>query len=375
MKNTLIAALAVSASLSFSGIAGAADYYISGWVEPNHLMSDAHREWAAGVSKATNGEINFEVFTAGALIPAASTQQGVADGLAQAGMHAAAYTPSNNPIGNALGDFGFINPNPYVLAFAYSDYMFNDPVGNGEWRKNGVIYGGSHSTPKYDLLCNRDVQTLADIQGLKVRTAGGGWARAATALGMVPVKVTGTEMYMAMDTGAVDCASADITHIDGGASLGPLLKSVLNVSFTPAYNTAMWVYNPDFWKSLTPDQRRILLDQTAIATVHLLQGYDRAVAENRKHGEEMGIKFHDPDPTLRAAIDKWVDDGVGGMADVARTNFGIEDPDALFTTFGSYVDKWDALLKDVDYTDDQQLIAILKTNLYDKIDVSSYGLE
>lgn len=349
---------------------------LSTFVEPTHVVA-ANLEigWAEQVREASDGRINIEVFTGGVLLPAGGTMAGVASGVAQIGMLPAAYSPSELPVANSVGDYGFRKPDHFVLAFAFTDFMMNEKVGYDDWRKNGVIFGAGFSTPEYYYICNKDLSTLADMQGKRVRLPGLGWSRFGEHIGMVPVAIPASEIYTGFERGALDCVSIDASALISGPTILPLTKSVVMLPTMPGYSSAGIFYNPDWWKSLTDDDRRLLLDQTARAMARTQIAYDAKAAEGLAQAEARGVKLNQPDEALKAALQTWVDDGVGGMAEIARDKHGIADPDALLTLFGTYVDKWDGLMQGVDRTDEDEVAALLEANLFDGIDVKTYGME
>lgn len=91
-------------------------------------------------------------------------------------------------------------------------------------------------------------------------------------------------------------------------------------------------------------------------------------------GKAKGIRFNEPEPALLALRDQWVADGIGDLAGLARDTYGIEDPEALFALFQTYIDKWSGLMEGVDRTDEDALTALVKTNLFDTIDTETYGV-
>lgn len=368
-------ALGAGTCLAIAGGAHAANM-LSTWLEPNHIITlKAHVEWAEAVKEASNGDIEFEVFVGGALIPAQSTAQGVADGLAQVGFHTATYTPSDLPVSNALADMGFNTPDAFVMSFAFGDFMMNEEIGYKDWRDNGVIFGGSYSTPVYHFLCREPVRTLDELRGKRVRMPGGGWARFGQHIGTVSVNVPSSEIYTAFERGSVDCTASDPTHLTSGATLMEVTKAVNMLTMSPFYAGVTYAYNPDFWKGLTDDQRRLLFDQSATAMARMQIAYDLDVNRSIEAAREKGIEIIEADESLQSAYDSWVAEGVGGMAQIAKDNHGIEDPEALFATFQTYIDKWVGLMEGVDRHDEEALANLIKTNLFDPIDVSSYGME
>jgi len=366
----------VSGVVLMSGPALADTAMLSTFLEPSHIITrKLHVEWAEAVEKASNGELSFEVFTGGALLPALGTMTGVAQGVAQVGVHAASYTPSELPVSNAVAELGFINSDPYVLAFAYSDFMMNEEVGYDEWRKNGVIFGGGFSTPQYYFYCREVFTTHDDLKGKRARLPGAGWSRFGEYLGMVSVAIPASEIYVGLERGALDCVGADPTHLTSGATIIGLTRSVVLLPMTPGYASAGIFYNPDYWKGLTDDQRRLLFDQTARAMVRTAITFDTEANAALKEARQRGIEMVEPDASMQSALDSWIANGVGGLNEVARQRYGIEDPDALFALFQSYIDKWAELLEGVDRHDEETLTALVKTNLFNGIDAATYGME
>lgn len=368
--------VSTAAMFALSTGAGQAQQMLSTWLEPNHIITlEGHNGWVELVKEATDGEIDFEVFVGGALIPAKSTMQGTADGLAQVGFHTATYTPSDLPVANALADMGFETPDAFVMSFAFGDFMMNNEAGYNDWRKNGVIFGGSYSTPIYYFICREEVRTLEELKGKRVRMPGGGWARFGQEIGVVGVNVPSSEIYTAFERGSVDCTASDPTHLTSGATLKEVAGAVTLLKMSPFYAGVTYAYNPDFWKGLSEDQRRTLFDQSALAMARMQIAYDREAEAALEEAQEAGIKLVEPDASLQKAYDDWVAGGIGGMAEIAKSTHGIEDPEALYDSFRPYVEKWQGLLESIDRHDEEALANLIRENLFDPIDVASYGME
>ena len=368
--------LALSMTAATVSSASAEVYNLATWLEPNHIITQkAHVEWADDIKKQTNGEIEFEIFMAGSLLPAKSTMQGTADGVAQVGFHTATYTPSDLPISNALADMGFVQPDAFVMAFAFSDFMMNEEVGYQDWRKNGVIFGGGYSTPVYYFICKGENKSVADFQGKRVRMPGGGWARFGQTLNVTGVNIPSSEIYTAFDRGSVDCTTSDPTHLTSGATLMEVVDSVTLLKMSPFYGGVTWAYNPDFWQELSEEQRRTILDASARAMARLQIAYDEGAEQALTAAKEKGIKLIEPSEDLQKAYDDWVANGMGDLLGIAKEKYGVEDPDALYAPFQKYIDKWVGLLDGVDRHDEEALTKIAKSELFDKIDAATYGMD
>lgn len=370
MKTLMIA---TSLTLAFAGSGAAETYRASNWMEANHPVSTVGFDvWAEEIARLTDGRVVFEVFQGGALIPPKSTMQGVADGLAQVGFHAANYTPSLLPIVASLGGFGFSTPDPYVLSAAYADFSMNDPEAKAEWIQSGVLYGAGYGTPLNHFLCSKEVRTTADFKGLRVRAPGGASSRFVETVGAISVNIPSTEAYQAFERGSLDCSVFDTTHLTGGATLIEVTKGVTLLNMTPAYTGGLHIFDLDFWNSLDEEDRRILLDSeawvTARTNISMQQFADAALEAARK----AGIAVIEPDESLKAAMADWVASGTGDLEEAEQ--MGVADARAVFDRFQTYIDKWKPIFAGMqDRMDPDEYARILRENLYDKIDVATYG--
>ncbi|MBJ6128128.1 C4-dicarboxylate TRAP transporter substrate-binding protein [Microvirga splendida] len=366
-------ALAAGVGL-FSSAALAENYSFSTWLEPNHPITlAAHVPWAKAVSERTGGAVNFEIYMAGALLPAKGTMQGVADGVAQGGFHTATYTPSELPLWNAIGDLSFKHPDPMVAAFAATEFGLMNPAGNSDWAKNDVIYLGSYSTPVYHFICREEVKTLADLRGKRVRMPGGAWARFGETIGTVSVNVPSSEIYTAFERGTVDCTASDVTHLTAGATLMGVTKSINTLTMGPFFAGATWIFNKDFWSELKPDQRKIIFEESARALARLQISYDELVQKNLDAAKAAGKAIIPPPADLQQSYDKFVADGIGGMADIGK-RAGIQTFDKSVQELSSLMQKWEGLLAKANRKSEDELTQLLRREIYDKLDASKYGL-
>jgi len=81
----------------------------------------------------------------------------------------------------------------------------------------------------------------------------------------------------------------------------------------------------------------------------------------------------DPDETLTNALAEFVVADEATLISTAKER-GVADPEAILTAFKAIIDKWDGLLADVDTTDVDALAALARSEIYDKIDETTYGV-
>jgi len=373
---TLFSTAGVCALLA--GTAMAETYSYASFNAPSHVMvRTLGTGWADDIREATGGAVDFEIFAGAALMPPLSMLQGVGDGLASAGHLAVPYYASDMPINYVAGELGFANPDYFALAFAYADYIMNDPTAHGEWRSKNIVPMGTISTPNYFYVCKDVVATMAELQGKKVRSPGGAWGRFTTDVGFIAVSIPYNELYTSLERGAVDCAAMSTSDLTAGATVLDLVKSgsVLKIPLSPGYNSAHNAMNADTWKSLTDEQRRVILDATAIGMVKAHVGYEKEVAEAEQAGKDAGMTFIETmDAEIQAFYDDWNTKNIQVVVDAAKER-GMEDPQAVLDSMQSYIDKWNGLIAGVSRDDEATLTAIVKENLFDKVDESTYGMQ
>lgn len=345
----------------------------------NHFFSERHSmvrgpyvDWAQRVAERTNGEVTFRVFSAGSLLPPAASLQGLRDGVAQVSYHAGTYTPAELPIANLIGNMAFYNTDPMVMAFASTEFGLTNAAALAEWSDNGVVFGGGYSTSQYFMMCNTPVETLADVAGKRLRMAGGAWTRFAEYIGAVPVSIPSSEMYTGLDTGSLDCAVAAADALDS-FSLKDVVSSMNTLEIGNYYAGFEWGYNKGFWQNLTADQRRVLFDEMAYELAASRVAFDSDVAVAVASATDAGMSIFEPDAALQQALSDFVvADEINLIANATKR--GVENPDQVLTEFKAVIDRWDALLKDIDRTDIDTLATLARTEIYDRLDAENYGV-
>lgn len=373
MTSTMKTAAIAFAMMTTATVASAADYNANHFFAERHSMvRGPYVEFAKKVAEETDGEINFTVFSAGSLLPPASSLQGVRDGIAQVTYHAGTYTPSELPIDNLIGNMAFYNTDPLVMAFASTEFGLTNPAQLAEWKANGVVYGGGYSTSQYFMQCNTPVRTLADIKGKRLRMAGGAWSRFAEFVGAVPVSMPSSEMYTGLDAGSLDCAVAAADALDS-FSLKDVVTDMNTLAIGNYYAGFEWGYNVAFWQSISPENRRVLFNEMAYYLAEHRIAFDKDVEKAVNSAKENGMAVAEPDQALKDALAEFVVADEATLIANAKDR-GVKDPEAILTEFKALVDKWDGLLAKVDTTDLDALAALARSEIYDKLDETTYGV-
>lgn len=378
MLKKLLASVAVAAVCATAPQAGAETFSANNFLDAGHPFSvENYTVWAEKVAEATGGEIEFDVFLGGVLLGGRASLSGTADGVAQVAYHAGTYTPAELPITNIISELAFLTDNFYALAAASTIMSFTHPALLEEYKKNGVVFGGGYGTPIYYLICNKPVRTAADLEGLRIRMPGGIWDRWATAMGAVSVNVPSSEIYTGLDRGTLDCG---VNPLDSllSRSYWDVAKYVPMIPLGSYYSGPMWAYNIEFWQSRTDEQRKILMEETAKAWVRSAILYLNNTEEAQELGAaEHGMEFIQVDAALMEKHGAFVDSDAANLVQLAQEQYGVSEELAvdLIDTFKALVAEWEAKLEGVDMKDQETLTKLFLEDLYQKVDVTTYGMD
>ncbi len=333
-----------------------------------------YTDWAKNVNEMSGGELVPEVFTGTVLLAPRANLQGIRDNVVQVAHHAAVYTPSELPVANAVQELGFNYSDPLVAIFAVADFSTHNQTQLDEWKDKGVVYLGAYATPPYLLFCREPIRNLAELKGKRIRTAGSTVSLWVEAAGGIPVNVPSSEMYTGLERGTLDCAS------NAGNDL--IDRSLWEVAdYTTLLPTGMywsgpqWGANPGFWASLTPEQRKVMFDASALGMARMNIAYIQRAEDALKEAQEKGHTVYEPEADLMGSIEDYREKALAGVYDTAEQKYGLTNGKEVIDDFRATWDKWEKLLADVDRTDADALAAIAMEEIYADLDPATYGVQ
>lgn len=371
---TLAATTALVLPLVTAAASAQTNFIANSFYNAEHPLSKyTYVEWADEVKGASGGDLVPEVYTGTVLLAPRATLQGIRDNVIQVGSHPAVYTPSEMPVAMAVQELGFNYDDALAMVMAITDFSMNNPTQLQEWRDNEIVYLGGYATPPYLLFCREPVTNLEQIKGKRLRTAGSTVSQWVEEVGGIPVNVPSSEMYTGLDRGTLDCAT------NAGSDLieRSLWEVAPHTTVLPTgmyYSGPKWGYNEEFWASLTPEQRRTLMDVTAHAIAQLGINYTRRAEEALVEAEAKGNTIHQPSDELMQSVTEFREKSLADVYTIASEKYGLENGEQLIDDFRATYDKWQKLLGGVDRTDDQALAELLRSEVYDKLDETTYGV-
>jgi TRAP-type C4-dicarboxylate transport system substrate-binding protein len=211
IARSILTATACAAFAAISPIAAAQPVLkFATALPPNYAMvTELFQVWAKKVADASGGELAIQTYGT-TLANASNVWERTVDGVADIGfgIHGAAGVPFPKTVVTSL---------PFLV-----DDL---PAGSvALWRlyANGLI-AEEHkdvkvlafiTTPAQGITAKKPIHTLADLKGVKIRSADRIVADIATALGATPISVPAQETYQALSSGVVQATFAGWTLIN-----------------------------------------------------------------------------------------------------------------------------------------------------------------
>ncbi len=77
---------------------------------------------------------------------------------------------------------------------------------------------------------------------------------------------------------------------------------------------------------------------------------------------------------MKASIREFGNKDIAHVIKLGKETFEVPDPKALIDRFITRIEKWTRLLAGVDRKDEAALVELIKSEVYDRIDVNAYGV-
>ncbi len=343
------------------------------WFPESHpLTRQGYMDWAKRVEEMSKGDLKINVFTGTALLPVNAHLSGLRDGIAHVTYHAGTYTPSELPEDNVLAILGITLEDPLTTTFAVADFYMNDPAMQAMFKRQRIVFLGAYASVPYNLICRKEVVKPSDLNGLKIRTPGPIHNDFVRNLGATPVSVPSSEMFTGLDKGNLDCVINGVNELKT-RSLWDVAKHANLLNLGPYFAGWEWAMHGPTWTKLKPEQRRILLDSIADATVDTELAYIAAGEGAVKEAPQHGSKVVQPSDELRKTVTDFAAHARATAIREGTERFKLKDAEGLVQRFEATMGKWEKLVASVDRKDAAALKALLRKNLYDNIDSAKYG--
>lgn len=377
--NTMLKTLLVGTSVAaFAGSAVAQDLrFASGW-PPNSAPTGMVERFADRVEELSGGDVTMQVYAL-SLLNFAEINAGVRDGIADLAVNITAYFPAEYPNFNMLNEYSEIveqgefagDRSQLAYAGAMMEYiMLGCPECQAEVAAQNQLYLGMFASTNYALQCVVPLQTVADLQGKRIRVAGAYWSRWAESVGAIPVSMSINETLEGLNQGVLDCTSGNTADF---VSFGIIdVVDYVYVGIPGALYVAPVTMNRDSWAGLDEDQRTAVLRGNIAMMADIAFVYINEANAGRERAIAAGTEYGPASDELIARNREFIAADSQAIASVYRGRFGLETGEAALASLTELMRRWTTLTESVESA--EELAEIYWAEVASRIDVSTYGL-
>ncbi len=271
---------------------------ITSWPKNLPALGTSPEHFADIVEKMSNGRMRIRVFGANELVGGLEVFDAVSQGVAEIGHTGAYYWQGKIP------STPFFSTIPFGLTGTEMNAWLSYGGGNELWQEIYAPFnlipmrGGNSGTQMFGWF-NKEINSLSDLQGLKMRIPGLG-GEVFSRAGGTPVTMQVSEVFTAMQTGALDATEFVSPFNDMAAGYHTVADYYYYPGWHEPGSTLETIFNKTAFEALPEDLQEILKAGTEVMNQLLM---DELTARNnealRVLVEEHGVELRKlPDDVL-----------------------------------------------------------------------------
>ena len=272
---------------------------ITSWPKNLPALGTAPEAFARQVEVMSNGRLRIRVYGANELVGGLEVFDAVSRGTAEIG-HSTAYYWQGK-----IAAAPFLSSIPFGLTGTEMNAWLAFGGGNELWRELYApfdlipVRGGNSGTQMFGWF-NKEINSLADLRGLKMRIPGLG-GEVFNRAGGVPVTMQVSDVFTALETGALDATEFVSPYNDLAAGYHTAARYYYYPGWHEPGSSLETLFNKSAFEALPADLQEILL---AAAEVMNQRVYDELTARNNEALQQL-VRDHKveirrlPDDVLR----------------------------------------------------------------------------
>lgn len=344
------------------------------------ITSDALGVFTERLDELSGGDLGVRVFEL-SLLNLKETPSGIRDGMADMGVVLTPYFPADYPHTNMVAEVSMSieltergsSQAGLVYTGAMSEFIFTEcSECRDEFAAQNQLFLGSAATPPYSLLCREKIDSLEDLEGKSLRTSGAQWARWAESVDANPITMSVNEIYEGLSQGVVDCSVQSTSEL----SVFNLFEVVDDITVNYPSGTFSGVgsanINLDKWRSLSDEQRKAMLEATAILSAQFSWGYEKGAVDNERTAEEQGIGLTEPSEAMLEHNREFIREDLKTIAAAYEDRYDIEQADEKIARFRELLSEWRERIDGIE--SGEELADLYWEHVFSKVDPSQYGL-
>jgi TRAP-type C4-dicarboxylate transport system substrate-binding protein len=364
LKNTGATAIAMAMTI---GTAFAENITFNASVPPSEvIIHSLIKPYLDAVEVATDKKVTFQLFTAGQMFGALNTMSSIRDGAVKGGMVDAVYHRKQMPYSATFGDLIAFSPEPVAAVGASLETFFkNCPECLKEFKKNNLVALGGASTAPYTIMCSKELSSIGDLKGLRIRGSIDFHFALIKALGANGVNIPFGDITQSFERGNIDCLLGGPTWLQSFGITDLVKSRVSTVSFGTITLPALLTFQRSTWDGLSEDIQKVMLSNiakyVANGTVEIIK--DNDVAADKAHAA--GMKEADFGESLVSLRENFLVSERSRLIKSGKER-GAENVEAMLDSYLETYKTWEGLAKEIN-GDKDKFAEVLNKRIYNDL--------
>ncbi len=291
---------------------------VTAWPKNYPGLGTSAERLAERVTAMSAGRLTIRVYAAGELVPALEVFDSVSRGTAELGHGAAYYWKGKVPTAQ------FFTSVPFGLSAIEMNAWLSKGGGQAFWEEAYAPHGVKpmvvgNSGMQMGGWFNKEINSLSDLQGLKIRMPGLG-GEVLARLGATSVNLPGGEVFTALQTGAIDATDWVNPYNDLAFGLHKAARYYYYPGWQEPQAVLELLVNQKAFDSLPADLQVILTEATRAASRDMLDDYTYNNALALEQLKQQGVELKRfPDEVL-VAMREHSEQVLGQLAEQSELN-------------------------------------------------------
>lgn len=372
--NTMLKTLAVVSALALSvGAADARDLRLASGAPPVHPATNPlYETLAEQLPIQTDGALTGTLLGP-EVVGITQVKNALQSNLAEVGNLLPLFVPADLPDLVLTADLALLATNPHAMGAAMTEYVVNCADCQAQFKEMGGVFVGAGSSDVYVLLTTKPVNSLEDLQGLRLRSGGAPYARWAESMGAAPAQVGVGDQFEQISQGVLDGTMGSVGDLVS-YRLVDVIKYIIDLPLGTYHTTSNFTVASGVWSELTAEERAGFARAANIASTAFTEdwGYNRAESA-RQQAVDAGIEIIPATQEMIDATDAFRESDLATAIEIASTQLGVENASDKIAEFQALVEKWTAIVDELG-GDEDAIAARVQEEVWDKVDYSTYGL-
>ncbi|WP_163264678.1 hypothetical protein [Chelativorans alearense] len=362
------AAAAIALQLAVASPLAAQELVYGSWLgASNNTNTKALVPYFDMVREATGGEVDWKMVGGAQLATGPGTPEAVGSNLMDAGLVMAPYQPRMLPATNLIFSQSLIGDHYLASVGAMNEaLMLGCDECREEFEANNAVGFAGYGTSPYLFMCRGKPEGIEDLQGLAIRSSGGG-VSITNILGGTPVSMPPSEATSALERGALDCVLGAVAWLTSYGYMD-VVNTVIDAPMGMGGPPVMMYVNRDIWEAMSPEARKAHIDHAPDLVT--MTTFDAQIAVDEKTEEEArsrGITFIEGGEPFAQVMEKR--DAIQYEENVAAArDSGVKDPEAILDFYLAAFEKWKGIIENEVGDDREAFREALWREVYAKVD-------